>query len=299
MKRVLLLVNRGARKAEETRDRIQPALEARGLEVMAPSEHNPSLFMELMERFRDHVDAVVVAGGDGTCLCVADTARRLNLPLGIVPMGTANNLARSLGIAVDVDAAADTIAQGHTRQIDMGLANGKPFLNVSGLGLSTQVNRRVPAELKKRWGVLAYALYFFKWLRRMRPFWAEIECDGKIIRARSLQITVCNGRHYGSGLTIAEDAAIDDGRLDLISAALTHWWEVFRLLPAFLRGRYRPESGVKQLSGRSIRLRTRPSLAVDTDGEVTTRTPVEYELITGGLTVFAPRPEEQTARKSA
>lgn len=287
MKRALLLINRGASQSAKQADKILPLLEAEGLQIVE-TETDVSQFKAKVEANKGKIDLVIVAGGDGSCLSVCALAREANLPMGVIPLGTANNLARSLGVPSDVEGAVKVIGAGITRPVDVAYANGKPFLNVTGMGLSTQVNRGVPAEWKKRWGVLAYVVYFFKVLRRMRPFWVEIECDGKVHRAHSLQITVCNGRHYGSGLTIAEDAEIDDGRLDLLSTKIDRWWEGLSLIPSFLTGRYREPSKVKLLSGKSFTVRTHSAYPVDTDGEITTRSPVQYKVEPGALTVLAP-----------
>jgi diacylglycerol kinase (ATP) len=234
----------------------------------------------------------VVVGGDGSCLCVAEKLHKIGLPLGVIPLGTANNLARSLSIPLSSEEAVQIIGQGHTHKIDLGMVNGKPFLNVTGMGLSTQVNRSVPAELKRRWGVFAYAIYLVKVANRTRPFRAEITCDGKTRYLSSLQITVCNGRHYGTGLTIREDATIDDHCLDLLSLNPRTWWEGIRLLPKLIKGRYTPDSAARILRGKKISVRTYPILSVDTDGEITTKTPLEFEIIPNALSVFSPVPAQ-------
>jgi diacylglycerol kinase (ATP) len=299
MKRALLLVNGGARRASAEADRLVPLLEAKGMDVIGASERDPAHFPELIHRFRDRVDRVVVAGGDGTCLCAAEPVRDAGLPLGILPLGTANNLARNLELPLDLDAAVEVAAGERVRRIDLGFVNDRPFFNVSGLGLSTLVNRQLPRELKRRWGILAYVLYAARVLRRTSPFSVEIRCDGRLLKTRSLQITVCNGRHYGPGLTIRRDAAIDDGWLDLLTLEPSHWWQGLRLLPALLSGRYRRDSGVRLMGGRTIEIRTRRPLPVDTDGEITTRTPAKYRLVAGALEVFAPRGEERRLQNRA
>ncbi len=287
-KRLLLLINAGSRQARERRDEIGPALEKHGFEIHQASEPHAEGFETIIERFGDKMDLVVGAGGDGTSLHIATVARRLKLPFGIIPLGTANNLARSLGIPLDIEGAAAVIGAGNLRSIDMAEVNGKPFFNVSGMGLSTQVNKKVPSHAKKRWGILAYIASSLNLLKHNRHFVAEVTCDGKVQRFKSRQISVCNGRFYGSGLSIAPDAAIDDGRLDLISAHVDKWWLAPFLGLLYFFKRHSPERGMRLLEGTNIHIRTVPIVDIDTDGEITTRTPADYSIHRKAVQVFAP-----------
>jgi len=131
------------------------------------------------------------------------------LPLGILPLGTANDLARTLEIPSDPAAAAAIIVEGHLRRIDLGEVNGKPFFNVASLGLSTGMTRELTHDVKQRWGMLGYAVATFRALSRMRPFAAEIRSGGTIRKVHTLQISIGNGRHYGGGMTVEEDAEIE------------------------------------------------------------------------------------------
>ncbi|WP_265094641.1 diacylglycerol kinase family protein, partial [Enterobacter hormaechei] len=102
------------------------------------------------------VDAIVVGGGDGSINAVLEGALAARLPLGILPLGTANDLARTLGIPPDPVAAAGIIQAGYLRQIDLGRVNGHLFANVASLGLSVELTRRLTGALKRRWGRLGY-----------------------------------------------------------------------------------------------------------------------------------------------
>jgi len=288
MKRALLLVNAGSRQGKEKKDAIAPALTAAGLDLIVPSESNPAHFAEIIERFKDKVDLVVVGGGDGTCLCAAQAVMKTSLPLGIIPLGTANNLARSLEIPLAIEGAAKIIGEGATREVDVATVNGKPFLNVSGMGLSTRVNRLVPGDLKKRWGLFAYVFYFFSLLKRSRSFLATVELDGETHRFRSRQIHVCNGKYYGSGLSIAQEATISDGKLHLVSTHFVRTWQMILLLPLYLLKRHNPQRGLHTFSAERLTISTNPPVALDTDGEITTQTPAQYEILTRALRVFAP-----------
>ena len=289
MKRALLFVNAGSRQGKELRGTIAPALRKAGLEVIEASESNPEGFSEIIHRFFEKIDLVVVAGGDGTCMSAAKVLLKTSLPLGIIPLGTANNLARSLKIPESVDEAARIIGEANVISIDVATVNDYPFLNVSGMGISTFVNRFIPAQTKKRWGVLGYIAYSFAVLRRSKRFRATIAFEQQELGIKSRQITVCNGRYYGAGIAIAPDASITDGQLDLVSAHFSTWWKAFLLIPVYLLKSHNPRKGLHLLRAKNFTVTTNPVLDIDTDGEVTTKTPAKYEMLPKALLVFAPK----------
>lgn len=263
-------------------------LEERGLHIIEYPKATCAEFNDLIRQNAKHVDAVIIGGGDGTVLASLPAIVATKLKFGVIPMGTANNLARNLGIAKEMTSAIDVIGDGVTRRIDLGYVNGRYFLNVAGLGLSTLVNAHVPKELKRRWGVLAYVWYAFKVMRGFRAFSTQITADGETRLVRTMQITVCNGKYYGSGLPVAEDAGIDDGYLHLLSAEIRHWWQGFRLIPKMLRGTYDPKAEIRLIRGKEITIETRRPLRIDTDGEILTRTPAKFHIWPKAIEVFAP-----------
>lgn len=288
MRRALLLVNPASRRGREARTQAADLLREQDFDLIPATEENPANFNELIRRFADKIDLVIAGGGDGTISTLLPALRETRLPLGVLPLGTANNLARNLGVPLDLEEACRSLATSAIRMIDLGIVNGLPFLNVAGLGLSTEINRGVPAKLKRRWGVFGYALYGLKVVRRTRPFQAEISCAGHTAKLRALQITVCNGRHFGAGMKIHHDATITDARLDLCAFRLAHWWQGLFLLPAMRAGRQHEYPQVYFAQAPSITIRTRRKLWIDTDGEVLTATPAEFHIVPNALQVLAP-----------
>jgi YegS/Rv2252/BmrU family lipid kinase len=183
----------------------------------------------------------------------------------------------------------------HRRAIDVGRVNGKHFLNVAGIGLSVEVARTLDAETKQRLGPLGYPLAVLKTLRNRRSFRARVLCDGREIGLRSVQISVGNGRYYGGGLTVAPDAAIDDGWLDLFSIAPASPLRLLMLGPALKRGSHGERNEVQLFRGRRIEIETSRPMAVNTDGEVTTRTPARFDVRPGALHVLAADPASADA----
>jgi YegS/Rv2252/BmrU family lipid kinase len=239
---------------------------------------------------RSDADLVIIGGGDGTLNAAADALIETGLLLGILPLGTANDLARTLGIPPNLTAASQVIAAGRTHRIDLGRVNGKHFFNVASLGLSVQVARQLDVEVTRRWGVLGYPLILWRAIRARRAFRARIRCDGTRMRVRAMQISVGNGRHYGGGMTIAADAAIDDGTLDLVSVAPQGLWELIGNLPALRWGWHRRAQRIRHWRCREIEIRTRRPIPINTDGEVTTRTPAQIVVVPSAISVFVPRP---------
>ena len=286
----LLLVNRNARRGAAAADGVVEALAGHGIRVTEESSRNPKSLPGVILRHKDDADLVVVGGGDGTLNAAADGLVRAGLPLGVVPLGTANDLARTLGLPDGTAGACRVIAEGHSRRIDLGSVNGKHFFNVASLGLSVDVTERLSADVKRAWGVLAYAKAAAEAVVRARPFRADIEAGGRVYRVRTVQIAVGNGRHYGGGMTVAEDAEIDDNSLDLYSLEVERWWQVFGLIPSLRSGSFATSKYVRTLRGPAFTVTPRRPRPVNTDGELTERSPAEFRVVPRALEVFVPRP---------
>jgi YegS/Rv2252/BmrU family lipid kinase len=284
--RALLLVNPHARRGEATRRQVIEQLQQQGFELVEESGEDPQRFPDLIRHYHQEIDLVIIGGGDGSVNASVPGLLDTNLPLGILPLGTANNLARTLNIPSSLPEACRVISEGQIQRIDLGWVNGHYFFNIASLGLSAEINRRVSKRLKRRWGVLAYMATALQVIWQVRPFWVEIRWDDQSIEIKTLQITVANGRYYGSGLVIADDATIDDQMLDLQSVEIQHWWEILPLLPAAVRGKSVTGRGVRTIKGKDIQLYTRKPYPINTDGEQTTDTPARFRVIPQALSVF-------------
>jgi diacylglycerol kinase (ATP) len=206
----LLVINEKSRQGHVSADAAVDTLERGGMRVQREICLGPDELSATILRLAGTVDLVGLGGGDGTLNSAAPALIKTGLPLGILPLGTANDLARTLGIPTDLREAAQVIVNGHIRRIDLGEVNGKPFFNVASLGLSVRMTRELTHDVKQRWGKLGYAVATWRALSRLRPFSAEIRYDGQVHQVRTLQISVGNGRHYGGGMTVKENAKIDD-----------------------------------------------------------------------------------------
>lgn len=263
-------------------------LEERGLSVLERLIEQPG---EIPGVIREHAlacDVVIVAGGDGSMNAAADALVECGRPLGILPTGTGNDLARTLEIPTNLPAALEVIVEGHRHAIDLGRVNGKHFFNVASIGLSAELIRHHTVERKRRWRLLAYVFSVMDAWRFTRPFRARVRCNGHTFRLRAIQIAVANGRHYGGGMTVSEDAAIDDERLDIYVIKPVSLWALIALFPALRWGRLRGGEAVALLHGREIEIRTRRRMPINTDGEVRTATPARFEVVPKALQVLVP-----------
>ncbi len=284
-----LLINRHSRHGLTDISAHVEYLRGRGLAVTVTTCDRPDEIGDRIRAGREGCDLVILAGGDGTMNAAAEALIDTGLPLGILPMGTGNDLARTLALPLDLRAACDVLIDGRLHAIDVGRVNGKLFFNVASMGLSVEVARRLTPAYKRRWGIFAYALASWQAIRNIRPFRAEIRCDGRTVRLKSVQIAVGNGRHYGGGMTVDEDATIDDGRLHLYSLKPLQLWHYLLMLPALRAGRQRGRPGVLTLSGARIDIATRRRKPINTDGELTTYTPAQFDVLPAALSVMVSR----------
>lgn len=287
MRSALLVVNPYSRQGQKSLPVIRYHLEAMGLRLLQRSSPHPSQLSQLILDHKDNIDLVIIGGGDGTLNAAISGIIRTQLPLGILPLGTANDLARTLQIPPTLPEACEIIAKGKHQAIDLGKVNGQYFFNVASLGLSVDITNKLTKSAKRRWGVLAYAITACQVLFKSRPFSVKIHHQGEVIKAKTVQIAIGNGRHYGGGMTIVHDAAIHDQRLDLYSLEIRHWWEMINLLPSLWLGRY-PENKVRLLEGKEFLIETKKPRRINTDGEITVETPAKFEVVPHALRVIVP-----------
>jgi len=239
---------------------------------------------------------LVVGGGDGTVSAVAgllaDLPAAVRPVLGVLPLGTANDFARTLDLSTDLVSAVAVLVGGKVVDVDLGRANGAPFLNVASLGLSVAATRALRPQVKRLLGPVAYPLATLLAYRVHQPFRAWLAFpDGDheaLDLGDLLQVAVGNGRHYGGGNTVAPDAGIDDSSLDLYAiraGRLSDHLSVARLLRD---GTLVHHEHVQHLVTRSVVLTADRPQPVNLDGEIATVSPVEFLVQRNAIEVAVP-----------
>ena len=287
-RRALLLLNRSARGGSRPLNAALERLAAAGIDIEELGCKGASAMGEAIRSRAGVIDCVILGGGDGTINCAAPALVETGLPLGILPLGTANDLSRTLGIGLDPVAAAGIIAGGRLRAVDVGEVNGHLFFNVASIGFSAELARELTQEAKRRWGTFGYVFASLRQLGRTRPFTAFIEHDGETTKVKTVQISVGNGRHYGGGMTVDVGAEPDDGRLHVYSLEVDHWWRLIALAPALRKGTQGAWRDVRAFTTVGVTIRTRRARSVNTDGELMTATPAVFKLIPKAVRVYVP-----------
>jgi diacylglycerol kinase (ATP) len=282
----LLLVNANARGGDIDVDEIADRLEPLGPVIAPVCPDSKALRREILEH-ADKVRRVLIHGGDGTLNSALPALLSTGLPLGVLPGGTANDFARSLGIR-DVDAGIETVIAGHVEALDVGVVNGNYFLNAAGIGLGPEINKNLGKAAKKRFGVLEYFLQALRHVRGYRGVRLVLNCDGERVALRSMQVTIANGVHYGGGMTISKDAQLDDGCLDVLCIKPQSLLRLLTYALSLRSGRLADDANIRTFSCRKVAVMTRHAADVTADGELVTRTPVECHVRSRALKVYVP-----------
>ena len=298
--RVALLVNPAARAGAHTGAATDAAerLRAHGVQTSILSGGSAAESSELLRAAIDvGVDAVAVAGGDGTVNLALQEVAGTGIPLGIVPAGTGNDFAATLGLReLDVAAAADAIAAGITRDIDLARVtrddgSTRYFGSVLASGFDSKVNDRANAMRWPRGGSRYNIAILVEFLTLAGiPYDVEFErADGtrEQVHGDLVMATVGNGRTYGGGIPIAPDADPGDGLLDLVLVRPAGRLRLLGLLPKVYRGTHASVPEVSITRVRSVRLAS-PGVTAYADGDPIGALPLTVDVVPGALRIFTP-----------
>lgn len=292
--RAALVVNSGSRTGAEAFDTARQQLTDLGVPLVdCYAIQDGARLPEVVDDvLADGCDLVVLGGGDGTMSAVVDQLAHREVTLGVLPLGTANDFARTLQIPTDVRAACEAIAHGKVVDIDLGLVGDNHFVNVASVGLSVGVTHALSPRLKKRLGPLAYPLATLRAYRAHRPFQARLEFpDGDhdpLELDDLLQVAVGNGRHYGGGNVMSPDAGIDDHSLDVYAIRAGRLRDHVNVARLLRDGSFIDHHNVQHLNTRRVILHTDPEQQINIDGEVVASTPQEVSVDRNALDVVVP-----------
>jgi YegS/Rv2252/BmrU family lipid kinase len=218
----------------------------------------------------ERVDLVLACGGDGTVIACAEGLAGCRIPLAVIPAGTGNLLARNLGLPLGLDAALVVALTGDDMALDMGSANGKPFVVMAGIGLDAKMLESTSDALKKRVGWAAYALSALRHLRD-RPMRVRLRADGgPPLRRRAGGVIIGNVGRLQAGVPLLPDAKPDDGLLDVAVLTASGWAGWLALAAQLLLRRATPR--VTRLAFRELRIDLDRPQPWELDGEVIGRT---------------------------
>lgn len=285
MKRVLLIQNTGSRHGQVDLSEALWHLKSSGLEALVHKTSNPREGSEVLEKEATNCDAVLIGGGDGTFFHLAESLVESNLPVGILPLGTANNLAQNLHIPFDPAEAVVTFLQKKTLTIPLGRVNGKLFFNTAHIGKGAALFLKLQENKKKTWGQLIFLPMLVQMLFSSIPKMYHITCDQEENKIRAVQFTVVNGSYISGHLRIAPEENIANNKLDLYVMKKINLYLILRHLPSLQRGKHpRIDQGLFT-SCRTVTVSCNSKTLVVADGEPATKTPASFELLDHALTV--------------
>jgi diacylglycerol kinase (ATP) len=238
---------------------------------------------------RKGCEMVVAAGGDGTLNEVVNGIREDTsaVVLGLIPLGTGNDFARTLDLPTDVDEAIALLFAGHTRAIDLVRVTSdetRYFVNVSAGGFSGLVDEKLTPEMKKTWGPLAYLRSAAAALPELRAYHTTLALDDAEPLTLSLyNVVIANGRYVGGGRQIAPEASIDDGLLDIILIQERSPAELALLAAQVALGNHLSNDAIVFRRARKVTVNSRPGMWFNVDGELVGNEPAEFEVLPRAL----------------
>ncbi len=256
-----------------------------------PTSEDLSAAKLARQAMRNGFPRIIVIGGDGTMSEVLNgIAPDFSAELALVPTGTGNDFARSIGIPLDsIEAALDLAVQNQSRSIDViqAEANGSKMfcLNAVNGGLGGYVAADVESEVKKQWGVLAYWFTTISKCLQLPAFELTIKLDGKTSNLTSPGLAIANGRYVGGGFPIAPHAKLDDGLLDITVVPMLPFVELMASGLNFVLGNHELEERVQMFQAHSVHISSKPTMPYSIDGEPVRSLDAEFSIIPGAVKI--------------
>lgn len=285
----VLVVNAHSRKGQALFEEAKAKLAEAGITLTAtyPVKNPTKLIQTMREAVASGTPMVIVGGGDGTLSCTVDDVVDRRCVFALLPLGTANSFARTLGIPLDLDGAVRTIAEGKLRRIDLGVIDGDYFANAAAMGLSPMIGATIPHKLKKYLGRIAYLVWAIWCLVRFSPFKLSVDDGTEKRTIWATEVRIFNGRFHG-GVELAEDAELDSGEIVIqavtgqsVLRLMWDWFAKFFKLPA-------REAATEEFRGQSLRIDSKPRHRISIDGEVLAKTPATVEIAHKAIDVVVP-----------
>ncbi|MCM8730236.1 diacylglycerol/lipid kinase family protein [Hephaestia sp. GCM10023244] len=290
----VLIVNAQSRKGQAQFAAACAALKALPFPVDAHAITDPdTLDTVIKTALAAKPDLMILGGGDGTISGLVDHLVGTDTALGVLPLGTANSFARTLGIPLDIEGAVEVLRTGRRKRIDLGMIDKDYFANCAAIGIAPQIAQTVPHTLKKYLGRLGYLSWAALQYAKFRPFELVIEDAGIRRSVTVVEVRISNGGFHG-GTEIVDDARVDSG--EIIVQAVTGSFKR-RLLKNWIASALRlpaRHDDTVSFTGTALRVSTTPRLPISIDGEVLAKTPVTARIAAGVIEVIVPAEESVT-----
>ena len=285
-----LIVNANSRRGRDAFDDAQKSLRAAGLEIEAHAVKSPDETNRLLKReIEAKAPFVIVGGGDGTLSEAAGKLIHTETAMGVLPLGTGNTFARSIGIPLDLDAACKTLASGWIEKIDVGRCNDQYFLNSVALGLSTEIAGALNKNVKKKLGLLAWPVVGFRVIATHRPLLLRVVSEEKTYSVRTHQLLVVNGRYVAGPIAAAPQASVQDRTFDVFVLGGAGRGSLFKTAWKWMCGKHMDDPAARFFTTQKLTVQSlRRPIKANVDGEINDKTPLELEIIAGALRVVVP-----------
>lgn len=296
MRRALIIANPASRGGAKRQAAANHELGRAGVEAeVVATEYAGHARVIAAERAHAY-NAVFTLGGDGTAMDVIGTLAGQGPPVGILPGGTGNLLARALGIPLTVPAAVRALVTGREARIDLGrLGDGRMFGIGAGVGVDATMIEETPILWKRRLGVLSYVIVGVRSLLRFDSFQVRGTVDGKPFEQRASAILVANfGTMFRHLLTLGDGILYDDGLLNVCIFSPSTHSDAARISYKMMRRDFSPDPCMTYLSGRDIEIVTLPTRTVQADGELAGSTPLSVRVLPGAGRLLLPQTSTKT-----
>lgn len=301
----VLIVNAASRRGRDLFREAHSKLGEAGVRLIeAHAVTNPrKLVPTVKAAVRSGAPMVIVGGGDGSLSSAVDEVVDRDCVFALLPLGTANSFARTLGIPLDLDGAIETIATGVRRRIDLGIVNGDYFANCAAMGLSPMIGEGIPHNLKRWLGRVGYLVWATWCLIRFHPFRLTVRDEtGKAETLWVTEVRIANGRHHG-GVELIENAEVDSGEIVVQAVEGRSSFTLLRDWFAKYWKLHSRQHTTREFHGRRLEIETRPRQRISIDGEVLAKTPCVAAVAERAIEVVVPHAlspsgEKEEARKA-
>ena len=267
-KKAILVVNAHSRRGRDAFEEACEKLTAAGIKLIdSHAVENPEIMEPVVKAAIAKAPMVIIGGGDGSLSSAVDHFLGQKTVFAILPLGTANSFARTLGIPLDLDGAIEVIANGRRKRIDLGCIDGDYFANAAAMGLSPLIADTVPHNLKKYFGMVGYLIWAARVAVKFRPFRLKVDDGTTVHKVWATEARIANGTHHG-GVELVESQSLDSG--EIVVQAVTGK-SVFGLAWSWFATLFklrRRELTVTEFRGTKLRVEARPRQKISVDGEI-------------------------------